>query len=497
MVILRRVRAHLLAVALAGAVLTAGCSPSGETNDGATEGPAETTTTAAPSGFYTGPEIDAEPNALGVKWSWTHTDLFDELTEVAGGATFYEVEWCDVEPTQGARDVSLVDNAVRSAGRMGYETFLKLRVGQCWASGSAENPGAGTGVKGPSSFPVDVGAYEDFVKDIVTHYGEMGVHTYAIENEVNAQNFWAGSPDQYVELVRIGAAAAHAADPQARVFDGGFDSIGYGVVLAADLLDAGRAEEALALYNGFYGRRLGSSRFPQIGTIPELRRYLANDYTTRARAFMDATFRATAYTDGFQVHFYEPYEYLNAVVAHVRGHLPKQVPLEVWEIGIAWPGNDFDAAVAGSEVANLVGTALALGIERVIYLPAAFSEETGRREVWRGLWKLDGTPLPGAPVFANMVRVTAGDNRTFAAFAAPGLTGVTVGGGDPVVVVAWATGETAHVGAPPQGATATDASGSQVDWGPAGISVGKSPVFLSVPGSDSAAAAAALAAAAS
>ena len=80
--------------------------------------------------------------------------------------------------------------------------------------------------------PQDIAAYQAFVSALVRRYKPYGVTQYAVENEVNAQQYWAGTPRQYDQLVRAAAAAIRRADPGARVADSGISSvaIGFGIV---------------------------------------------------------------------------------------------------------------------------------------------------------------------------------------------------------------------------------------------------------------------------
>ncbi|MBV9285874.1 MAG: hypothetical protein JO176_14730, partial [Acidimicrobiia bacterium] len=80
---LRRLGAVLAALA----VLATACS-----SGGGTVGPK--TKTSVPPAL-------GRPNPLGAKWDWTRLDAFKPyLASLSGGATFYDVAWCDVERTE-------------------------------------------------------------------------------------------------------------------------------------------------------------------------------------------------------------------------------------------------------------------------------------------------------------------------------------------------------------------------------------------------------------
>ena len=134
--------------------------------------------------------------------------------------------------------------------------MLRVRVGSCWATGGNKlDPGRGGLGYSVSLPPTDPKAYQAFVQSVVQRYSAKGVHTYAIENEPAGNSFWQGTPQQYGDLVRLGAAAVRQADPTATVLDGGLSSTTWGVVMAQDLLDQGKVPEALAAYNAYYERR--------------------------------------------------------------------------------------------------------------------------------------------------------------------------------------------------------------------------------------------------
>src|SRR5947209_17911778 len=103
--------------------------------------------------------------------------------------------------------------------------------------------------------PADMAKYEAFLTDAVKRYSPMGVRNYAIENEVNAPIHWAGTSADYVTVVTAAGRAIHAADPNARVMDGGLGSTVYGEAIARRLLDQGKDAEAVSAYERYYVRR--------------------------------------------------------------------------------------------------------------------------------------------------------------------------------------------------------------------------------------------------
>src|SRR5437868_2211762 len=269
--------------------------------------------TAAPKTSTTSPATPpplGKPNPLGAKWDWARVDKYKPyLASLAGGATFYDFAWCDIEPTEGKRDWSTVDDVAKNARDLGFVLYLKVRTGSCWATAGSDGNGAGRrGRKGVSSMPVEMAKYEAFLTDTVKRYAPMGVRNYAIENEVNAPIHWAGTSSEYVALVTAAARAIHAADVNARVMDGGLASTVYGAAIARRLLDQGKDAEAVTAYQHYYSRRFAvrAQQLPQVSDASELRDALSSGQLARNLDYFAATVRMTKdkLLDDLQVHFY-------------------------------------------------------------------------------------------------------------------------------------------------------------------------------------------------
>ena len=194
---------RLLPLLLALALLAASCSSGG--GSGASKTSSTTTAAALPP--------LGKANPLGAKWDWSRLENFKPyLASISGGATFYDLAWCDVEPTEGKRDWSTVDSVAHMARDLGFELYLKIRTGSCWATrdSGAGAGGGGRGRKDVSHMPADMAKYQAFLTDAVKRFSPLGVHEYAIENEVNAPLHWAETSKDYVTLVTAaGKAAIH------------------------------------------------------------------------------------------------------------------------------------------------------------------------------------------------------------------------------------------------------------------------------------------------
>ncbi len=440
---------------------------------------AEKKNTRAPnaSRLYPGPQVDATKHPFGIKWDWSQArEHAAFLSRVAGGATWFSVTWCDVEASKGIRDWRRNDAVVEAAQKLGYEMYLRLRVGSCWATGGR----AGSSRRSaPSAPPKDRKAYERFVAEAVARYSVKGVHTWAIENEINARNFWTGSTAEYEALAEAVAPVVRRSDPKARIFDAGLSSEGYGVAIAQRLMDDGREDEAVAFYRAYYARRFIEPRFifKQISTPAGLRKVLNSPRARRAKWALRVTagLLERKVIDGFQLHFYERFDHLDDVLRHIKRDLKIGAPIEAWEVGVAWPGKDYDARAHGVETAKLLSSLLAAGIRRAIYLPLRFSE-TRPREIWRGLFDTDDAPRPASEAYETLVERMSGGSG-WAPVAGRRLNGVVfLGEGSVTTAVVWSGGEAKIPGSEAL-AQAIDLTGEPVAVS-GGLTIGPEPVLV-------------------
>ncbi|MBV8295835.1 MAG: hypothetical protein JO085_03285 [Acidimicrobiia bacterium] len=389
----------LAVVALAGSA----CHSTGNAS------PTSSTTSAAPIAPL------GKPNPLGAKWDWTRLDNFKPyLASISGGATFYDFAWCDVEPSEGQRNWSTVDGVAQGARALGFELYLKIRTGSCWAtvdtSGSTGRRRRAR--KDVSSMPVDMTKYEAFVSDTVKRFSPLGVHEYAVENEVNAPLHWAGTSAEYVTLVTAAGRAIHGADPNAHVVDGGLGSTVYGEAIARRLLDEGKDSDAVNAYQRYYSRRFAvrAQQLPQVSGAAELRDVLNGGQAARNLEYFDATvgLARDKLIDDYQVHFYEKWDNVPALLDLVHASLPPALPVQVWELGQFWPDAPADESAHADELERAVNGFLDGGAQRVIWLPLAYNPN-GRNpsELRFGLVDPDGHVRESGKAFARIAAAHA------------------------------------------------------------------------------------------
>jgi hypothetical protein len=415
-----------------------------------------------------------------LKWNRFQPQTADFVRRTAGGWTFTEIEWCEVEPNPGQRDWSTLDEAVSSIRDLGHEPMIKIRTGQCWGTSAPLTGGfdrTEATFKTPSTPPTDLPAYLAFVTDLVHRYAALGVHEYAVENEVDVTNFWAADVADYDRLVRQVAPAIRKADPEARVLDGGVSSTSYGVALAADQLASGDEDGALSTYQRYYSRRIrgGVSRWPLVSSVGSLRVQVNSEMGQRSVQAVDlATRLATeGVVDVYQLHFYETVEALPQLLDFLTDRIGGAAPIEAWEAGVAWPGSDYDQREHAEETYRLVALLLARGVRRIVYLPVAYTPGD-RTQVFRGLVLDDGTPLLAGHAWVALTDALAGLGDGTLTPLTGDLSGVAWSGANGDGAIVWATGEPTAL---PGGSAerVLDAAGGEVD---VDQRVGDAPVLV-------------------
>jgi hypothetical protein len=472
--------ARLTAALLALLALATACSPAAGKSPAAGRAPLAppSATPAAPVAYPPGGPV------LGVKWDWDRAQAYGPFLQgFPGGDTFYELVWCDIEPQQGAQDWSRIDQVVDGAARLGFRMDLKIRIGSCWAAGRRLDS-RGKKSKTASLPPADIARYRAFVRTVVTRYAPKGVHRFAIENEINGEGFWAGTPEDYQALARAASAEIHSADPKAVVLDGGISSTAYGEALARWLLDQGRGDEAVAAYQRYYDRRFDvrGDQLPRVNDVSGLRAALQTDQAVRNLAFLDATQALVreGVFDAYQLHFYERWDNVPLLLDFLHRQLPAGFPIESWETGDFWPKASGDLDVIAGETAKTVALLVAGGVRTVIWLPAAH-DPGGRKAVedrW-GLFDADGTPRLSAGIFRDVA--SAGAGATVRSVAVGPVRGVALGRGNNTFLLVWSDTSARLAGPGPTGAAVQALDGRAQAWGSGGLDVGEAPLVIRVP----------------
>ena len=195
----------------------------------------------------------------GVQLLWLSPE--QRQTEIAlaaaSGAKYLSLDfdWRAIEKEPGVYAWGEVDAVVALAKRHNVRLAPMLLFTPRWASSAAYAP-----VDYQRAPPTDYAAYRDFVYAVVNRYKPHGVSPltadgygitdWIIWNEPNVhakgeapspREFWTGSLEAYVQLLRAGYEGAHAADPGCNVLNGAladvhWDDSGANLVAALERL---------------------------------------------------------------------------------------------------------------------------------------------------------------------------------------------------------------------------------------------------------------------
>lgn len=472
-------RSRLVVAATALALLLAGCQNQGPQRGGGGKHMASGTSSSAttPGTTSTG-QAEQGTTPLGAKWDWGRYDQFQPyLTSLKGGYTYYEVVWCQVEPTQGHPDWSGLDRIATRSRDLGIHLLLKLRVGRCWATGGEAQHARGSKNKTESAMPRDLATYSAWVRAAVTRYSALGVHEYAVENEINSEGFWAGTPAQFEQLATTAATAIRGADPQAKVVDAGLSSTTYGYGIADDLLRKGRDAEAVAAYDTYYRERIGTrgDKIPSVTDRAGLEAVLRSAQGERNLAYLALMTKLAEekVTDVRQIHFYEASDAVPLLFTYLHAHTPASTPIEAWEVG-SFDKSTTDDKARTAEMLRTVSLVLAGGARLAIWLPLAF-DPAGRNpdEPRFGLLDPDGTVRDAGRAFQSLV--TASHEATVTPVSGHGLSGVGFQRGATTTAFVWAQHPTTVRLASGEEASAPDGSGARSS---SSVAVGPEPVRL-------------------
>jgi hypothetical protein len=146
--------------------------------------------------------------------------------ELGVSAIRIPLQWQFVKIRPGEYDWSTVDRLVKATQAKQIDVLFTIRT--VFREGTQkQKPKRGT-IQVPSINPpsMDRKEWVYFVEALATRYRGQGVN-YEIENEVNAEAFWKGTLEEYLELLNAGYEAIKKADPQAKVLP---SAMGCGVV---------------------------------------------------------------------------------------------------------------------------------------------------------------------------------------------------------------------------------------------------------------------------
>ena len=131
--------------------------------------------------------------------------LLDRVDAAGIGWVRIDFVWAAVERSPGVDDWSHYDAIAAAAKRRGIEVFATLAYTPDWATSGPTLAGV----------PDDPAAWAAFCRRAASRY-RGSIRTWGLWNEPNLDRFWAGSRQQYIDLIlKPGADAIRAGNPDA------------------------------------------------------------------------------------------------------------------------------------------------------------------------------------------------------------------------------------------------------------------------------------------
>jgi hypothetical protein len=161
-----------------------------------------------------GPARDRPNERLGIN-PW---DAQSFLSDIPGyvstnvGSIRIDLPWQKVQPRPDVFSWDEVDALVSAAQANRMDVLITLRAISSWGTKFPANP---KDLYHGASFPLDMSRWEKFVSAMADRYRGRNV-AYEIENEPNS-NFWSGTMDDYLALLKASFAVIARTDAQARV----------------------------------------------------------------------------------------------------------------------------------------------------------------------------------------------------------------------------------------------------------------------------------------
>jgi hypothetical protein len=155
------------------------------------------------SGYSSNPEEYTTLNDYGIEW--VHRDF----------------SWSSIEPSNGVWLWNEFDNYVSKANANNKKVFGMLLYDVTWIHQGCDSTRHVSG-------ETELTHYIDYVTQTVTRYdgkhGHGKVHAWGIWNEPNLNQFWTGTPEEFYCLTKAAAAAIRAANPEAIIVGGAFNT---------------------------------------------------------------------------------------------------------------------------------------------------------------------------------------------------------------------------------------------------------------------------------
>jgi hypothetical protein len=385
------------------------------------------------------------------------TPSHDVVQNLGASVIYLETNWATYEPSKGQFDFSSLNNRIDAVKALGL--LPSIRVKTCtnlWATGPVP-----PGVPAPtdvctSLMPLDMNDYTDYVTHLVQNCLVRGVHEYAIQNEIDDEKQWPGTPQQYHQLLSAAYPAIKAVDPQAVVLDNAFTSLGIGWVVAQWYLEHGDPDRALA-----FAQTYMQCYSSQPKSLQDLQQKLStNQWALAAWNYLVTNDYFNLNKDSidvFQVHLYDSWSETGDVLQWLKDRMQDagyQKPIACWECGVHMTKTGYDEQEHAVEFLKKWVIAMGEGVRESMYLVTFEPTTTWMTSdtLWTNqsyasppLVEYNGSAwqfLKGGQAFQTLVAMTSGMTNLSLVPTVNGLTSYRIDTPKGPCWVAWSDGTT-------------------------------------------------------
>jgi len=278
--------------------------------------------------------------------------------------------WGSVEPVQGefVWRAGFIQRFERSIEK-GVVCIPNIKtVGADWAVRSPKNSEASSPPKDlKTSFNPQYGysrTYYNFIKKVAVRYkGKLKI--VVIENEVTADNFWDGTMDEYLRLVATAKKAFNEVDPQVKIADSGLASGVWSILIANELLNQGRDQEAFSFLKEFFAEN--PKRRQQLSSFSNAEQFFKDRKVQKL--LQETTYllpKLKSHVDIINFHYYSESQFLPEVISYIRKNI-SNLPLMCNELG---PRGENERKIASNAVKK-ISLCLAYDVSPCIWFPFA------------------------------------------------------------------------------------------------------------------------------
>jgi hypothetical protein len=329
--------------------------------------------------------VNSQPASLGGRfgiWLLGDDSLTDDVVDAGMSYMIKQYRWEQIEPAQDLFGFQNVDEWYEAVlDPHDLTGVLIIRTGQCWATDNSYDPELGEEIDELASTPpLDYGDYYDLIYALVGHL-KGRIEIFIIENDPITLKSWYGTPEEYVQLCGVAYQAAKDANPRCVVIANKVPAMSFGYLIARDLYEGGRFQDAIDFWNGYYGRR--DEQF-QVDSLGELLNWLNSDFGLWTEHFAEVmmTPEQAQHLDAIGFNYYLHYDYIDDVVQWLKAKMEEKGfyrPLLDLEHGVKDERLVVSDFVASEELVKAYAILQAEGIRNLSWYP--FTIDTSSHNV--------------------------------------------------------------------------------------------------------------------